>query len=290
MLLRDLFQKKRFTLSFEFFPPKREGNLENLFAVIQELSFLKPDFVSVTYGAGGSTRERSLEIASRVKNQLNTEVLAHLTCVHSTKDEIGKILEDFRNQNVLNILALRGDPPEGSGKFVKPDGGFSYASELVEFIKRRDNFSVGVAGSPEGHIEAPSLEEDLKNLRRKVDAGADFIITQLFFDNGFFYRFRDKICAMGIHIPLIPGIFPIMNFRQIERIADLCGATIPRQLFQKIEKVWDRKEEVEKYGIEYAITQIDDLIRNDAAGIHIYSMNRSEAVQQILRALNLPEV
>ncbi|MDO9558989.1 MAG: methylenetetrahydrofolate reductase [NAD(P)H] [Syntrophales bacterium] len=288
MFIRELFRQKRFTLSFEFFPPKREGNLDGLFATIQELSALKPDFISVTYGAGGSTRERSLEIASRAKKEFQTEVLAHLTCVQSTKDDIARILEAFRAENIENILALRGDPPAGTEKFIKPEGGFSYASDLVAFIKGMDFFSIGVAGSPEGHIEAPSLVEDIKNLKRKVDAGADFIITQLFFDNHFFYRFRDRTLAQGITIPILPGIFPILNYKQVERIAGLCGASIPQSLANKINKVRDKNEEVEKYGIEYATKQMEDLIRNDVAGIHMYSMNRSEPVQCILKELHLP--
>ena len=288
MFIRELLKQKHFTLSFEFFPPKREGNLESLFATIKELSDFKPDFISVTYGAGGSTREKSLEIASRVKKEIRMEVLAHLTCVQSTKDDIARILEAFKTENIENILALRGDPPADAEKFIPPEGGFRYASDLVKFIKGMDFFSIGVAGSPEGHIEAPSLEEDIKNLKRKVDAGADFIITQLFFDNSHFYRFRDRTLALGIKIPLLPGIFPILNYKQVERIAGLCGASIPSKLADKIEKVRDKSEEVEKYGIEYATLQTEDLIRNDVAGIHIYSMNRSGPVQRILKDLTLP--
>lgn len=288
MFIRELLKQKRFTLSFEFFPPKREGNLESLFATIKELIDLKPDFISVTYGAGGSTREKSLEIASRVKKEIGMEVLAHLTCVQSTRDDIARILEAFRAEHVENILALRGDPPAGMEKFITPEGGFSYASDLVGFIKRMEFFSIGVAGSPEGHIEAPSLEEDIKNLKRKVDAGADFIITQLFFDNSYFYRFRDRTLALGINVPILPGVFPILNYKQVERIAGLCGASIPRRLAGRIEKVRDKNEEVEKYGIEYATLQTEDLIKNDAAGIHIYSMNRSEPVHRILKDLTLP--
>jgi methylenetetrahydrofolate reductase (NADPH) len=288
MFIRELFKRKRFTLSFEFFPPKREGNLESLFATIRELSTLKPDFISVTYGAGGSTREKSLEIASRAKKEFQTEVLAHLTCVQSSKSDIARILESFRSENIRNILALRGDPPAGTEKFIKPEDGFSYASELVEFIRRMDFFCIGVAGSPEGHIEAPSLEEDLKNLKIKVDAGADFIITQLFFDNNYFYRFRDRALASGITVPILPGIFPILNYKQIERIAGLCGASIPQTLADKLEKVRDKDGEVEKYGIDHAIKQMDDLLRNEIDGLHIYSMNRSEPARCILKELSLP--
>jgi methylenetetrahydrofolate reductase (NADPH) len=288
MHLKELFRKNKFSLSFEVFPPTREGNLENLFVTIKELSDLKPDFISVTYGAGGSTRDRTLEIASRVKKDFSTEALAHLTCVQSTRDDIARILDMFKNENIENILALRGDPPVGAEKFVRPAGGFGYANELVAFIRQMDHFSIGVAGYPEVHPEAPSMDSDLANLKRKVDAGADFITTQLFFSNDAFYRFRDRAWSMGIKIPILPGIFPILNYKQVQRIVCLCGATIPSSLGGKIDKLKDKSEEVEKYGIEYAITQAMDLMKNEVSGLHIYSMNRSEPVRMILKELPLP--
>lgn len=289
MHLKELFRKKNFTLSFEVFPPTREGNLENLFITVRELADLKPDFISVTYGAGGSTRDRTLEIASRVKKDFNTEALAHLTCVQSTRDDITRILDLFKDENIENILALRGDPPAGAEKFVRPAGGFGYANELVAFIRQTDHFSIGVAGYPEVHPEAPSLDVDLANLKRKVDAGADFITTQLFFSNEAFYRFRDRTWSMGIRIPILPGIFPILNYKQVHRIVSLCGAAIPRPLGEKIERLKDKSEEVEKYGIDYATSQAVDLIKNDVSGLHIYSMNRSEPVCMILKELRLPK-
>ncbi len=287
MKINNLFYQKKFILSFEVFPPKREGNLENLYVTITELGELKPDFISVTYGAGGGTREKTIEISSRVKNGFNLEVLAHLTCVQSTKDDIAVILELLKEENVENILALRGDPPEGTERFIKTAGGFEYANELVQFIKARNNFSVGVAGYPEGHIEAPSLKADMINLKRKVDAGADFIITQLFFDNDAFYNFRDQAIALGIHIPMLPGIFPILNYSQIIRIATLAGVRIPPRLREKVELNKDKPQEVEKYGIEYAIIQIDNLIKNEIAGLHLYCMNKSHPVKKILAELSL---
>ncbi len=289
MHLKELFRKKNFTLSFEVFPPTREGNLENLFATVKELADLKPDFISVTYGAGGSTRDRTLEIASRVKKDFGTEALAHLTCVQSTRDDIARILDMFKAENIENILALRGDPPSGAEKFVRPAGGFGHANELVAFIRQTDHFSIGVAGYPEVHPEAPSLDVDLANLKRKVDAGADFITTQLFFSNDSFYRFRDRAWSLGIRIPILPGIFPILNYRQVHRIVSLCGATIPATLGEKIDRLRDKSEEVEKYGIEYATRQAVNLIQNEVSGLHIYSMNRSEPVRMILKELNLPK-
>jgi methylenetetrahydrofolate reductase (NADPH) len=287
MKIKNLFAQKKFTLSFEVFPPKRDGNLESLYVTITELGELKPDFISVTYGAGGSTREKTIEISSKVKNGFNLEVLAHLTCVQSTKDDIEGILDMLKGENVENILALRGDPPEGTDRFIKTEGGFEYANKLVQFIKTHDDFSVGVAGYPEGHIEAPSLKADMINLKRKVDAGADFIITQLFFNNDAFYKFRDHAMALGIHVPILPGIFPILNYNQIIRIASLAGVKIPPRLREKVENNKDKPQEVEKYGIEYAIIQVDDLIKNELAGLHLYCMNKSRPVKKILAELSL---
>ncbi|HEX7533819.1 MAG TPA: methylenetetrahydrofolate reductase [NAD(P)H] [Syntrophales bacterium] len=287
MKINNLFSQKRFILSFEVFPPKREGNLESLYITITELGELKPDFISVTYGAGGSTREKTIEISSKVKNEFNLEVLAHLTCVQSTRDDIAVILDLLKDQNVENILALRGDPPEGTERFIKTEGGFEHANELVEFIKTRHDFSLGVAGYPEGHIEAPSLKADMINLKRKVDAGADFIITQLFFNNDAFYNFRDRAMALGIRAPILPGIFPILNYNQITRITSLAGVRIPPKLHEKVENNKDEPQEVEKYGIEHAIMQIDDLIKNEIAGLHLYCMNKSHPVKKILAEFSL---
>jgi methylenetetrahydrofolate reductase (NADPH) len=249
---------------------------------------LKPDFISVTYGAGGSTREKTIEISSKVKNESKLEVLAHLTCVQSTRDDIARILDSLKNENVENVLALRGDPPEGTERFIKTEGGFGYANELVQFIKTRTDFSIGVAGYPEGHIEAPNLKVDMTNLKRKVDAGADFIITQLFFNNDAFYNFRDRALALRIDIPIIPGIFPILSYNQITRIASLAGVRIPARLVEKVEKNKDKPEEVEKYGIEYAIIQVDNLVKDGITGLHLYCMNKSRPVKKILAELSLP--
>jgi methylenetetrahydrofolate reductase (NADPH) len=287
MKINDILSQKRFILSFEVFPPKREGNLESLYVTITELGELKPDFISVTYGAGGSTREKTIEISSRVKNGFKLEVLAHLTCVQSTRDDIAKILDSLKEENVENVLALRGDPPEGMERFIKTEGGFGYANELVQFIKTRTDFSIGVAGYPEGHIEAPNLKADMINLKRKVDAGADFIITQLFFNNDALYNFRDRAMALGIDVPILPGIFPILNYNQITRISSLAGVRIPSRLREKVEKNKDNPQEVEKYGIEYAIIQVDNLIKNEIAGLHLYCMNKSHPVKKILAELSL---
>jgi len=287
MLIRDLFGHKKRTLSFEVFPPVREGNLESLFKTVAELKELKPDFISVTYGAGGGTRDKTIEIASRVKNEFGSEALAHLTCVAATRDDIARIVEDMKEQNIENILALRGDPPKGEEKFVRPAGGFGFANELVSFIRGLNGFCIGVAGYPEGHPEASSLDDDMKNLKRKVEAGADFIVTQLFFNNDDFYRFRDRALALKINVPIIPGIFPILNYKQVLRITELCGAKIPSALGEKLCWLKDKSEDVEKYGIEYAQGQAYDLIRNEVHGLHICTMNQSRAARKIVRELGL---
>jgi methylenetetrahydrofolate reductase (NADPH) len=285
MKIRELLKDNKRTLSFEFFPPKREGNIDSLYLAIEELITLTPSFVSVTYGAGGSTRDKTVEIASKIKNDFGQEVLAHLTCVQSTRDDIAEILGDLKEHNIENILALRGDPPGDDDVFLKADGGFGYANELVEFIHYHDQFSIGVAGYPEGHIEAPSLDADIINLKRKVNAGADFIITQICFENDSIYRFRDMALSLGIEVPIIAGIFPIFNFKQIQKMTTLCGAIIPSNLERSLSRVSEKKEEVEKYGIEYAIRQSEDLLKNDIAGLHFYSMNKSDHVIQIVEEL-----
>ncbi|MGZ6249284.1 MAG: methylenetetrahydrofolate reductase [NAD(P)H], partial [Syntrophales bacterium] len=285
MKINNLFSQKRFILSFEVFPPKREGNLESLYVTITELEELKPDFISVTYGAGGGTREKTIEISSKVKNGFNLEVLAHLTCVQSTKDDIAGILELLKGVNVENILALRGDPPEGTERFIKTEGGFEHANELVQFIKTRDDFSVGVAGYPEGHIENPSREIDLKNLKAKVDAGLEFVITQLFFDNAFYFDFVERAHRIGINVPIVPGIMPITNYEQLNRFVRMCGATVPMRLSLQLEKVKDHPEAVMQLGIAHATVQCIELLARGVPGIHFYTLNRSPATRMIVSAL-----
>lgn len=287
MKISNLYSTNRRTLSFEVFPPARDGSIKDLLTVVHELARLEPDFISVTYGAGGGTQDMSLEIASEIKNNIGLEVLAHLTCVQAKKADIAGILNDFKKENIKNILAMRGDPPQGEQVFQKTEGGFGYANELVEFIKANYNFSIGVAGYPEKHVEAPNLIVDMENLKRKVDAGADFIITQLFFDNDDFYRFRDMAQNKGIDIPIIPGIFPVFNYKQIAKIASLCGAKIPALLHDKLARVSENNNEVAKYGTEYAIRQSQDLLDNGIEGLHFYSMNKSRHVTKIVRELDL---
>ena len=288
MKIRDNLAKNKFSLSFEVFPPVRDGNIETLYRTIEELRELQPDFISVTYGAGGATRDKTIEIASKVCNEFGINALAHLTCVQATKNDIDRILDELSHEKIENILALRGDPPAGEAAFVKTAGGFDHASDLVAFIAARELFCIGVAGYPEKHIEAANMETDMKNLKRKADAGADFIISQLFFNNDDFYRFRDMAQSLKIRIPLIPGIFPILNYKQVLRIVSLCGAKIPGRLGETIDRLKDKPEEIEKYGIEYAATQAIKLLDNDIPGLHFYSMNKSGPVKRIIGELPMP--
>ncbi|VVB83327.1 Methylenetetrahydrofolate reductase [uncultured archaeon] len=283
MKIKDILAGKDFSLSFEVFPPKRDGDVEILYRTIGELKKLKPDFVSVTYGAGGSSKDKTLEIAASIKKNFGLEVLAHITCVQTTKEDTAKILNEFEGEGIKNILALRGDPPKGTERFEKTEDGFFYASELVSFIREHNHFCIGAACYPLGHIESPSLEEDVKNLRKKVDAGTDFLITQLFFENSQFYKFLEMTNKEGINIPIIPGIMPITSYSQIKRMAELSGHEIPKTLKNKLERIADKPEEVEKYGRDYAAMQVMDLKMNKVRGIHFYCMNRSDIVSEILR-------
>lgn len=285
MLIKDFYKKKDFVLSFEVFPPKNDNDMESLYKTIYELKELSPDYVSVTYGAGGGTRDKTVEIASKIKNEIKIESMAHLTCVNSSKNFIQTILEQLKSKNVYNILALRGDLPVGAvGDYVWD---FKYAYQLVEFIRKNDDWSIAVAGYPEGHFDAKDLDQDIEHLKLKVDSGADFIITQLFFDNNDYYRFVDKALKKGIDKPIIPGIFPILNFNAIKKITSLCGAKIPKLLYEKLEKSMDDSLETEKIGIEYAINQVQDLIKNGVKGMHFYTMNRSKQIKEIVSGVGL---
>jgi methylenetetrahydrofolate reductase (NADPH) len=285
MKIKDIIRAAAPTLSFEFFPPKDEIGFWDLYQTVEKLKPLAPTFVSVTYGAGGSTRKKTVDLVARIKSDIRIESMAHLTCVGATRREIGEMIDTLKSRGVENILALRGDPPLGQAKFEQPVDGFAHANELVAFIRDRHDFCVGGAGHPETHPEAPDPQTDLDHLKRKVDAGCDFLITQLFFDNDLFYRFRDRAVACGIAVPIIAGIMPIISLSQIKRFTQMCGATIPRDLLQKMEALEDDAEAVRHVGTYHASEQCRDLLDHDVAGIHFYTLNRSTATRAICQQI-----
>lgn len=285
MLIRDMFRVKRPTISFEVFPPKKDGSLEKIFETIEELKDLKPDFISVTYGAGGTTKDTTVNIASKIKNDFGIETIAHLTCVTSSSSEIDGILDELKANNIENVLALRGDiPKELDNSGWNPE--FKYAFELIELIKKRGDFSIGGACYPEGHTESKSKVDDLHNLKYKVEKGADFLISQLFFDNELFYDFREKIDIMGLKVPIIAGILPVLNINQITRIQELSGCSLPKKFLRIINKYEHNPKALEEAGIVYALEQIIDLLSWGIEGVHIYTMNRPDATRKIMNSIS----
>jgi methylenetetrahydrofolate reductase (NADPH) len=286
MRVRDVLTAGKPCFSFEFFPPKDDDGVASLFTTIGELRDLAPAFVSVTYGAGGSTRERTLELVGRIRRVVGVEAVAHLTCVGHSQGELADVLTRLRDAGVENVLALRGDPPSGQAQFTPAEGGFKYASELVAFIRGRGlNFCLGGACYPEGHLEAADRSADMQHLVRKVDAGVEFLITQLFFDNAFYFHFVERARAAGIQVPIIPGIMPITSIAQIERFVRLCGATIPMRLTLELDKRRNDAEAVLQLGVAHAALQCAELLDRGAPGVHFYTLNRSKATRMILSAL-----
>lgn len=283
MKIIEFYKIKKPVLSFEVFPPKPDLPLETVFNTLDDLKHLNPDFISVTYGAGGGTRIRTIEISSKIKNHLHIEPLSHLTCITATTNQIDDILDDLKNKNIENILALRGDIPKDIPNFDFPVQSYRYAKDLIVHIKRVGDFCIGAACYPEGHIEAVDKETDIFYLKQKIEAGADFLITQLFYDNNIFYSFLNQIRSIGITCPVSAGIMPIFNTKQIEKIISLCRVSIPKEVKDILDKYKDNSEDLIKAGIEYAINQILDLIKNGVDGIHLYTMNKSEQVKEIVK-------
>ena len=292
--IRDIFAAaraaKRPVISFEFFPTKtEEGERVLLEKTIPALMQLKPDFCSVTYGAGGSTRDKTLMIVDRIQRQHSLTAMAHLTCVNATKEEIRGYLTEARARGIKNILALRGDPPGGEGAFRMTEGGFEFSYQLVEFIRQTGDFSIGVAGFPEGHVACTEGKYvDWQRLKDKIDHGADFLITQLFFDNRDYLEFRDYLTKLGVTAPLVPGIISILSTAQIKRFVALCGAGLPKTLVTELEKRGDDDEAVTQFGIDYATNQCQELLRQGVPGIHFYTLNKARSTTAILKNLGLP--
>jgi methylenetetrahydrofolate reductase (NADPH) len=273
--------------SFEFFPPKTPQGERNLEAALAELVQLEPAFVSVTYGAGGSTREKTIEIVKRIADRYGLEAMAHFTCVGATVPEIRATLDEMRAAGIDNVLALRGDPPAGQEEWIATEGGLEYSRELVELISAGYPFAIGAACFPETHIHAASPEEDLEHLVEKVDAGVDFLITTMFFDNRAYFDFLKKTRAAGITVPIIPGVMPITRAGQIRRMAEMSGASIPEGLARELAVRGEDEEAVRDFGVAYATLQCAELLAAGAPGIHFYTLNRSPATRAILSALRL---
>jgi methylenetetrahydrofolate reductase (NADPH) len=287
MRIDQLIAREEPVFSFEFFPPKTEQGEQNLYAALAELQTLEPAFVSVTYGAGGSTREKTIAIVKRIKEQYGLEAMAHFTCVAATVPELRATLDEMQAAGIDNVLALRGDPPAGEQDWVKTDGGLEYSCELVQLIRDDYPFAIGAACFPETHIHAVSPQADIDYLAEKVAAGVDFLITQLFFDNALYFDFVARARAAGIAVPIIPGILPITQIGQLERMTSMCGASISQGLRQELHAREDSPEAVIDFGVAYATLQCAELLAAGAPGIHFYTLNRSPATRAILGALKL---
>jgi methylenetetrahydrofolate reductase (NADPH) len=274
--------------SFEFFPPKDADGVERLFETIAELKPYAPDYVSVTYGAGGSTRKLTVDLVRRIKKEAGIEAMAHLTCVGATREELASVLDELRDADIENVIALRGDPPKGATGFVRTEGGFGQAAELVAFIRARYDFCLAGACYPEKHPEATDATADLQHVKAKVDNGVDFLITQLFYDNADYFAFVERARAIGITVPIVPGIMPITNLAGIKRITTLSAARIPTDLLARLEAAAPDPDAVRAIGVEHATEQCRDLVARGAPGVHFYTLNRSLATRHILDRLRAP--
>ncbi len=289
MKVKDLYSKLSKVISFEFFPPKSEEAEVKLFEVVADLKRLKPSYISVTYGAMGTTRANTLRIVSKIKNEIGIESAAHLTCVGHTRDEICAILLELKNKGIQNIVALRGDAPQGETEYRPHPEGFRFAAEMVAFIRSQsefaDHFSLAVAGYPEGHTECRNLVQDTRHLFDKVNQGADLVITQLFFNNDHYFKFVERCRKFGIKVPIVPGIMPVTHGPQIKKFATMCGATIPYKMEDAIKRYGTDSLAIEEFGIEFATKQCESLLSQGAPGLHFYTLNKSNATKQIYQNL-----
>ena len=285
MKISEIFKKKKQGISFEFFPPKSPGGKDAFLKVAKDLSAYDPLYVSVTYGAGGTTQDRTINTLKWIKEETDLTVMSHLTCIGATRASLNSLLKEYEAHGIDNILALRGDPPKNVPDFDLEQGEFKYAKNLVDLVKKYDYFSIAVAVYPEGHLQSPSLEKDLEFTKQKIDAGADFAITQMFFDNRYFYEFMDRAAKQGITIPILPGIMPIIDCKKIVEFAGFCNTTVPQEILDRMEPVMDVPEEMRKLGVEFAVKQCEDLMKHGAKYFHFYTMNRSDTVSEIVKAL-----
>lgn len=285
MRIRELLAVGRPCISFEFFPPKNEAGFDQLRQTIASLRDLRPTFVSVTYGAGGSTRRQTVELVSHIRQDYGIEAMAHVTCLGASRQELHEILARLANSGIENVLTLRGDPPAGKATFQPHPEGFRYASELAALARQHFRFCLGGACYPEKHPEAPSMDTDIEHLRRKIDAGVEFLISQLFFDNQKYFDFVARARSVGIGVPIIPGIMPITNVKQVERFTQMCGATIPESLLGELRRNEEDPNAVLALGVAHATAQCLELLQRGAPGIHFYTLNKSPAARTILAAI-----
>lgn len=281
MFIKDLFLHKKLTISFEIFPPKQSISLDGIYKTVTELKELNPDFISVTYGAGGSSKDRSIELAATIKNNFGIDTVSHLTCITSTKQEVKDILDELQKNNIENILALRGDIPKG---FVLPEKlDYNSSKDLICELTQRGGFSITAAAYPEGYMGSGDVEQEVRHLKDKVDCGAEVLITQLFFDNNSFYEFKEKLYKHNVKVPVIAGIMPPIDKNSINRISGISGASIPTRLKKLLDKYEYLPEALSEVGIVYAAEQVSDLVANGVEGIHLYTMNKAEVVKKVLK-------
>jgi methylenetetrahydrofolate reductase (NADPH) len=281
----DIINKGEPSFSFEFFPPKSYSSILELGINVGQLMKLSPSFISVTYGAGGSTQDASFNLIDYINNKIGLVTMAHYTCVNATKEKVTEDLDHFQDINIDNLILLRGDPPKGQKKFTNHGGDFHYASDLIEFTSMRKQFCIAAAGYPESHPESDSLDQDIQYLKFKIDQGVDFIVTQLFFDNNYYFDFVDRARKAGIEVPIIPGIMPITNFKQIKRFTDMCGANIPQELVSQLEPHQDNLAKTYEIGVDFSINQCRELLSKGVPGLHFYTLNKSRATVDIYSSI-----
>jgi methylenetetrahydrofolate reductase (NADPH) len=285
MKIGDMIRNKKESISFEFFPPKTDSAERTLFETIEKLSAFDPTYVSMTYGAGGSTRDKTIRMVERLVHETRLTVMPHLTCINASKDDTRGILDYYKKLGIENILALRGDPPMGVTELPEIEDGFDYARDLIRFIKKEYDFSISAAVYPEKHREAPSIEMDMAYTKEKVDLGAEFLITQMFFDNKFFYDFMDRCEKIGINVPVIPGMMIITDLKKIGQLSNMCGTSIPSKLGELMEKYDEPTDDARKAGMEFTINQCQDLLDNGVKYLHFYTLNRWEPVTEVLNSI-----
>lgn len=285
MKIKDILANSEKSFSFEFFPPKQYNSILELGINVGQLLKLSPSFISVTYGAGGSTQDSSFSLIDYINNKIGLVTMAHYTCVGATKEKVERDLNFFEAKHIENLILLRGDPPKGESKFTNHGGDFHYASDLIDYVAKQDRFCIAAAGYPEAHPESDSLDKDIENLKYKVDKGVDFVVTQLFFDNRYYFDFVKRAKKAGITVPIIPGIMPITNFKQIRKFTDMCGSEIPESLVHKLEPYQNDLSKTYEIGVDFAIDQCRELLEQGAPGLHFYTLNKSRATVDIYSSI-----